>query len=310
MKSQTVTADAVPSDAGTTTGLRPAWLDPSLYPFQSRRIEVDGNRLHYIDEGRGPVILFVHGTASWSFLYRDIIRDLQVDFRCIALDWPGFGLSEAAPGFETSLAGNSRLLESFIERLELRDIIVYGHDAAGSIAMGVVARHPDWFRGAIMANAFGFPLEGEFPSIVRFLKVVRSPLFRLLIVHANFLQRYTVRGLRHGKLSAAEREGYLGPTQDKSRRRHHHAILATILNSHDYLVNLERRLQTVKEMPLLLTFGNTDDAYKAGFMQRWQAMFPNHRAFIVDGGTHFPQEDDPAGIVQAIRGWWREVVKE
>lgn len=288
---------------------RPSWLHPTLYPFRSHTIEIAGNRVHYIDEGSGPVILFVHGTASWSFLYRDIIKDLRRDFRCIALDWPGFGLSETAPGFETSLAGNSYLLENFIEELGLRDITIYGHDASASIAMGVVGRRPEWFRAFIIANAFGFPLEGEFPSIVRFLKVVRSRFVRWLIVNFNFLQRYTVNGLRQGKLNPGEREGYLGPTQEKSRRQHHYAILASILDSHEYLVELEKNLQAVEDKPLLLTFGNTDEAYKAGFMQRWMQMFPNHQTFIIEGGTHFPQEDDPQGIVMAIRSWWQEVVE-
>jgi len=291
------------------TGQQPSWLDPSLYPFQSNMMELSGHRLHYIDEGNGPTILFVHGTASWSFIYRDIIKDLRRDFRCIALDWPGFGLSDAAPGFKTRLSDNSRLLEHFIMELGLEDITVFGHDAAASIAMGVVGRRPEWFRAAIIANAFGFPLEDEFPSIVRFLKVVRSRLFRTLIVQFNFLQRYTVSGLRHGKLTPAEREGYLGPTRDKARRHHHHAILASILDSHEYLVDLEQRLLSVKDMPLLLAFGDTDEAYKAGFMQRWEEMFPNHCSFIVEGGTHFPQEDDPQGISKTIRSWWLEVVE-
>lgn len=310
----TITAQATPTISGRANvpiveEPRPDWLEPYLYPFQSRFVTIAGNRLHYIDEGSGPVILFVHGTASWSFLYRNIIQELRSDFRCIALDWPGFGLSEVRPGFQTTLVGNSRLLEQFIEELGLRDITLYGHDAAASIGMGVIARRPTWFRAAIIANAFGFPLKGKFPDIVRFLKVVRSPLFKLMIVHFNFLQRYTVRGLRQGRLSPAERRAYLGPTQEKSRRRHHHAILATILDSDDYLVELERSLTAVREMPLLLTFGDTDEAYKSGFMVRWQQMFPNHRSFIIKGGTHFPQEDDAEGIVKAIRSWWQEMVE-
>ncbi|MCI0712060.1 MAG: alpha/beta fold hydrolase [Chloroflexi bacterium] len=288
--------------------IHPEWLDTTLYPFTSRFINIDGNRLHYIDEGSGPVILFVHGTASWSFIYRDIIQNLRRDFRCIALDWPGFGLSEAAPDFEATLEGNSHLLEAFIRKLDLTNITVYGHDSAASMAMGVVGRHPEWFRAVSAANAFTFPLQGEFPSITRFLRVIRTPIFRFLITQFNFLQRYTNNGLRGGKLTRAEKAAYLGPTLDKSRRRHHHQMLATILDGHDYLVRLEQQLQAVREMPVLLTFGNTDEAYKAGFMQRWQQMFPNHRVFIVDGGTHFPQEDDPQGIAEAIRRWWHEDV--
>ena len=73
------------------------------------------------DEGAGPIILFVHGAVGWSFLYRNIIKDLRSDFRCVAIDWPGFGLSDATPDFETTLPGNSRILETFIQELGLTD---------------------------------------------------------------------------------------------------------------------------------------------------------------------------------------------
>ena len=295
--------------ASAEAGTRPGWLDQSIYPFKSHFITLDRNRIHYIDEGVGPILLFVHGAVGWSFLYRDIIKDLRSDFRCIAVDWPGFGLSDAAPDFETTLPGNSRLLEAFITQLDLRDITIFGHDSGASMALGVVGRHPSWFRGMIIANAFGFPLQGEFPDITRFLGVVRTRFFRFMIVNVNFLTRYSIRGLRGGRLSPAEKNGYRGPTLDRSRRRHHHAILACILDAHDYLVDMEKRLLANNHLPLLLTFGNTDEAYKAGFMQRWQSMFPNHRTYIIDGGTHFPQEDDPQGIAAAVRLWWREVVE-
>ena len=72
---------------------------------------------------------------------------------------------------------------------------------------------------------------------------------------------------------------------------------------------MEQRLLANNHLPLLLTFGNTDEAYKSGFMSRWEGMFPNHRSYIIDGGTHFPQEDDPQGIAKAVRSWWQEVVE-
>ncbi len=73
--------------------LCPQWLDEQLYPFQSRFVEVEGNRIHYIDEGSGPTLFFVHSGIGWSLMYSDIIQDLRSRFRCVALDLPGFGLS-------------------------------------------------------------------------------------------------------------------------------------------------------------------------------------------------------------------------
>ncbi len=289
--------------AGTLMAQRPAWLDTEVYPFASHFISIEGNRIHYIDEGSGPVMIFLHGAPAWSFLYRDIIKGLRGRFRCIALDWPGFGLSEPAADYEFSLMGNSRLLERFIYKLGLANVTLMVHDSAGSIGLGLVGRQPELFRAAIVSNCFAWPLD-DYPSVKRFIKVVASPIFGFLITRLNFLTRYFVRGVAGGRLSKSERQGYLGATATVAQRRQHHQLFKALLSNPDYLMDVERRLQLLRDFPILLTFGNDDAAYKAGWMQRFEHMFPNHRTFVVEGGDHFPQEDDPQGIVNAIINWW------
>ena len=62
------------------------WLDREMYPFESNYIDLEHGSMHYVDEGTGEVILFVHGTPTWSFLYRDLIKNLSASYRCIAID--------------------------------------------------------------------------------------------------------------------------------------------------------------------------------------------------------------------------------
>ena len=78
---------------------RPDWFDESLFPFESKWMDVDGNTVHYIDEGEGPAIVMCHGNPTWSFLYRKVVSGLSDRFRCIAIDYPGFGLSLAAADY-------------------------------------------------------------------------------------------------------------------------------------------------------------------------------------------------------------------
>src|ERR1051325_10253559 len=111
--------------------LRPAWLTSELFPFQSLFVDVDGARVHYVDEGSGPVLLFLHGAPNWSFFYRQFISGLRHDFRCVALDFPGFGLSPSEARYPPAMPALSRLVERFIEKLELRDIILVVGDAGG-----------------------------------------------------------------------------------------------------------------------------------------------------------------------------------
>jgi haloalkane dehalogenase len=133
---------SVSHDQALDTVKRPLWLDEHLYPFQSRFVEIEGNRIHYIDEGSGPTLLLLHPSVGWSFMYSDIILELRSRFRCVALDLPGFGLSAAAPGYQHTLTGDSRLLERFKQALGLTEVTPFAHDVTGSIALGMVARRP------------------------------------------------------------------------------------------------------------------------------------------------------------------------
>ncbi len=67
---------------------RPSWLPQEEFPFESRFLELGGRRIHYVDEGTGPTLLFVHAGPAWSFIFRDVIVRLRDQHRCIALDFP------------------------------------------------------------------------------------------------------------------------------------------------------------------------------------------------------------------------------
>ena len=110
--------------------MRPAWVDQELFPFESRFLEVEGARVHYVDEGQGPVFLALHGNPTWSFLYRHIIAGLKDRFRCLVLDYPGFGLSTAPPGYRYTVAEHSKVVEGFVTQLGLDGITLMGRTGA------------------------------------------------------------------------------------------------------------------------------------------------------------------------------------
>ena len=285
----------------TDRGAQPDWLDKTEYPFQSHYLSVDGNRIHYIDEGNGPLLLFLHGNPLWSFQYRHIITPLRKYFRCIALDYPGFGLSEARSDFTNSLTGNSMLVERFINTLALTDITLVVFDMSVSIGLGIVVRKQEWFRALVISNGFAWPLT-EDPSINRFIKLVASPFFRFLVVNFNMLVRYTVPRL--GQLSKSVQRAYFMPFAEKSRRRHQHDLFRSILNSQEYLLDLKLHLPEIRKFPVLLTFADSDPTYQAGWMERYERIFLNHQSVLIEGSHHFPHEYDPEAMVRAIRDWW------
>jgi haloalkane dehalogenase len=94
---------------------------------------VDGaaGRVHYVDEGEGRPILMCHGNPTWSFLYRNVIKPLRGRFRCIALDYPGFGLSDRPKGYGYTPAEQAAVVGELVRALDLRELIVMDHDWGG-----------------------------------------------------------------------------------------------------------------------------------------------------------------------------------
>ncbi len=290
---------------------RPQWLDEQLYPFQSRFVEIDSNRIHYIDEGSGPILFFLHPSIGWSFMYADIIKELCMRFRCIALDLPGFGLSPAVPGYQHTLTSDSRLIERFIQTLGLTEVTLVAHDITGSIGLGVVGRRHEWFRAVIILPGFVWPLE-EYRRVYRMVQLVGSPLFRFLSVHFNLLLEYTLKSLTkkpNQPFSEQEKRAYREPMANRRVRSYPSDLFKSAVRSHDYLADLEKRLLTFKEMPALLIFGETDGLLKLGWLTRFEQMLPRHRCIVMPGCHHFPQVYDAPGVATAIRHWWDEEIE-
>src|SRR4051812_23771747 len=95
---------------------RPAWINKQMFPFESKWVNIDGLDLHYVEEGNGPTILFVHGTPEWSFGFRDLIKDLKKDFRCVAIDHLGFGLSDKPKEASYTVESHVSRLTRFISK--------------------------------------------------------------------------------------------------------------------------------------------------------------------------------------------------
>jgi haloalkane dehalogenase len=280
----------------------PDWLDTSIYPFENRYLRIDGHTVHYVDEGTGPVLLLLHGNPSWSFLYRNIIIELSSRFRCIALDYPGFGLSTAGPGYTFKPVEHSRVVERFITELGLTDIRMMVHDWGGPIGLGVAGRRPELFHSLIIGNTWAWPAQ-DIPTVAMFSRLVGNPLSRWLIRRFNaFVVWLTPAGITH-PLTPAEKAAYRGPFPTPQSREPVAIFPHEILASHDYLAQVESGLARLVDKPVLLVWGSADVGFRASERARFEATFPYHRTRILDGAKHLIQECDPHAISEAIRAF-------
>ncbi len=288
---------------------RPSWLDQNLYPFQSRYIEVDGSRVHYIDEGAGPVLLMLHGNPTWSFLYRDIVKGLSGRFRCIALDYPGFGLSTARDGYRFKPAEHSSIVEKFVMALNLKDLTIMVQDWGGPIGLGFAGRHPDRIRALVIGNTWAWPVEGD-PRLERFSQLVGGPIGGFLIHNFNaFVNLFIPRGVRRRKLPPQVMAAYRGPFPTRASRTPTHIFPGEILRSRQFLGEVEAGLARLAERPVLIVWGDQDIGFREKERRRFEQIFPRHRTVILRGAGHFIQEDAADEIVAAITAWWDDKVQ-
>jgi pimeloyl-ACP methyl ester carboxylesterase len=284
---------------------RPAWLPSQQWPFSLRQQTVLGHRIHYIDEGDGPVLLFVHA-GMWAFVWRDVIRELSTDFRCIALDFPGSGLSELQPSYEIGLAGHARVLGEFTRQLHLRDVTLVLHDLGGLIGLDFARSSPDLVRALVLSQTFGWwPRQRLLQGM---LGLMGGPAMRTFNTSTNLIPRLTASRFGVGRhLDREGRQAFLGPVRDRRRRRAFHDLMRDTRRSHLLLRALRTAVEEdLSDRPVLTIFGERNDPLH--FQQTWRELFPAARQVVVPKGNHFPMNDDPSLFAAAIRTWWRDTV--
>ncbi|MDN5201337.1 alpha/beta fold hydrolase [Fulvivirgaceae bacterium BMA10] len=287
---------------------RPEWLPYELYPFNNRYIEIDGNLIHYVDEGKGPVILFSHAPVAWSFMFRDFIQELKRDFRCIALDYPGFGLSKPHMNYAPGLRNQARILESFMEELKLTDVYLLGHDTGGPSGFAVARKHPDWFKGLILTDTIGFPVS-EYPKISKMLGFLKSGIFQWLNTKLNFLIWATYNfGITTRKLSSREKKCYFNVFDTPAKRKRITDLLINLKEDEAFMIDVKSGFESVlRNHPVLLIYGEKDPVNELGIPERFQGLLNNTSLYLVSREKHFPHEGAALEMSIVIRNWIKEI---
>ncbi|MEL6592653.1 MAG: alpha/beta fold hydrolase [Bacteroidota bacterium] len=190
--------------------MRPEWLNPVHYPFKAYWFSPSGQRLHYLDEGKGPVLVLLHGFGSWSYLYRNLLKELMAEYRCLVPDLPGFGFSDRADfDFEAEL----QLLSDWLASTVSGPFSLLGHDAGALWAQHLGARFAERLDHLVLLNGWEAHEQEKRRSQIGFL--TRNPLGRWWQGQRNPLLR---RRLGLGALREA-RIAYLKQYPDPHSRR-------------------------------------------------------------------------------------------
>jgi len=304
MSAQSMPAEALPPEIR------------AQFPFASRFIQVNGQRMHYVDEGEGDPVLLLHGNPTWSFLYRKFIAPMAAaGFRVIAPDHIGFGLSERpAREHDFSLENHIANLADFIRRLGLNRVTVVCQDWGGPIGLACAVLNPAAFRALVVMNTWAWPEPSAFHCGIFPWRMMHAP-----VVGPYLFQRRNILVERGLYLSVVHRERFF----DEALPAYRHVmpdydsrLLTRVFPRLIPLGPDDRSTATMRwleqslpglDLPSLIIWGKEEIVFPAPCAQRFKDLLPNAKGPHWVTGSHFLQEDSPQEICGHILDFMRDL---
>jgi haloalkane dehalogenase len=282
------------------------------FPFESKFIEVQGSRIHYIDEGEGDPVLFLHGNPTSSYLWRNILPYIIPHGRCIAPDLIGMGKSDK-PDLDYRFTDHARYIDGFIEQLALTNITLVIHDWGSGLGFYYAARHETNVKAIAFMEAILKPASwSAFPKDFKAgFKLMRTPAVGFLMISVmnvflnQILPKATVR-----KLSAAEMLIYKKPFASvKSRKPVRQWPLEIPIDGqpadmHKIVADYCDWFQAAS-IPKLLFHATPGGIIDAAMVAWCKDKLDNLQTVDIGAGIHYLQEDNPHLIGEQLAKWYK-----
>ena len=282
------------------------------YPWPGKFINLqldDGRslRMHYLDEGTGEPLLMVHGNPTWSFYWRKLVAGLSDNYRCIAVDHIGCGLSDK-PGDDYSyrLEDHIENLSYLIEALDLHDITLVVHDWGGAIGLGTALKHVDRIKRMVIFNTAAFiaPVPVE-------IRMCRWPYVGELVIQGmnGFVRAGFWRAIQDRKrFKGAVGQGYLAPYNSWDNRYAHLAFIRDIPIEEDHptrkIINeIDNRLEELNHLPVVFLWGTNDFVFTTEFLEKFLVKFPDPEVHLLEQAAHYVVEDAHEEILPIVRSF-------
>ena len=259
------------------------------------------NKLNYIDEGDGKVLICVHGNPTWSFYFRNVIEHFSKKMRVIAFDHLGCGLSDHPQDYPYTLSNHIKNFENLVKGLKIEKASLLLHDWGGAIGLGFAVKYPEMVENTIIMNSAAF-LSRDIPKRISLCK---TPLvgemlmrrFNAFALAASFMA--TSKGLE-----PKAKEGLLFPYNSYHNRIGIARFVQDIpyFSSHpsyETLKQIERDLGNL-QAPMQFLWGAKDFCFHLGFLEKWKTLFPTAESIVFPEGGHYLLEDETQAVLAAM----------
>jgi pimeloyl-ACP methyl ester carboxylesterase len=283
-----------------------SWRD--LYPFESHFVRINGQQLHYLDEGAGEPLLFVHGNPTWSFYWRNLILGLRDRYRCIAVDHIGCGLSDKPQEYEYTLARRIDDVVELMRHLDLKSTTLAAHDWGGAIGLGAVEKVRERFARIVLFNTAAYPP----PFVPWRIAACRTPILGTIAMRGfnAFARAATTMAIEKSeRMTVDVCAGLLAPYDNWHNRVAIDRFVKDIPYSRRHptwrtLEQIEAGLDSLGTMPIQLIWGMRDWCFATECLERFVKHWPQADVQRLEDCGHYVVEDAHERIVPLMRDFF------
>ncbi|MBT4774088.1 MAG: alpha/beta hydrolase [Crocinitomicaceae bacterium] len=253
---------------------------------ESKWIDIFGVKVHYRDEGSGPIILLLHGTFSSLHTFNDWTEILKDNFRVIRLDMPGFGLTGPSPNNNYSIDQFTTFLQNFTDSLEIENFFLVGNSLGGWLSWEYALQNPNKVKKLILIDSAGYINDNNYP--LPFI-IAQTPVLRNVF---NFIPKAVVRRFVRQVYCDQSKvtTDIVNRYYDMIHRDGNKEAFVYIANS-NYKQNTHNLTQLL--MPVLILWGKEDKWLSVDHAFKFQRDIPNNELIIYDNMGHVPMEECP-----------------
>ena len=271
----------------------------------ARRAELSRGAVAWDAFGAGPPVVLVHGTPSWSYLWRNVVPALAREFTVYVFDLPGYGDSPAPPDGNVSVATHATTLIELLDTWGLDAPAAAGHDIGGAILLRAHLLHHRSLRQLALVDAVVLT-----PWITPTTRHIQAHLDVYRTMPNHIFDRVAAAHLRtavHGDFDEGAFAAYHGRWQGAQGQT---AYLHKVAHfDEEHTRQFEPLLGTIR-VPVLVVWGADDAWLDPALARRLGALIPGSAVRLIAGAGHFAMEDAPAEVTQALLGFFRSGASE
>jgi pimeloyl-ACP methyl ester carboxylesterase len=263
-------------------------------------LTLHGNRVAYLDEGAGDVLLLVHGIGGSSDCWRDVVHKLSTRYRVIAVDLLGHGHSDKPRG-DYSLGAFAVWLRDFLDAMNVREATVVGHSFGGGVALQFAHQHKEYCRRLVLISSGGLG-----PDLGRLLRMLSLPGAELVLPLIGSRPAVKVgAALRKRALSSGREATRYSETlraqASLSSRQSRAAFLRTLRSVVDHRGQSVCALDRLRaDLPTLIIFGGEDRCIPAAHAYSAHHALPGSVLHLIPGAGHQPQVECPDTVITIL----------